>query len=414
MSYLSSRILRRRVQYPVMLLCLGAILGTAPGVYAQGEPDGGRIKLGETDLYPSIRLEYGLNDNAFLENDNVEDTTRISLQPSLIWFASQKSTSLRAEYRGDYASHSVSELDYQDHTLNFLGRSVLGRQWRVATSLDVSRRSFELGAERTFGNARQIGEPFTFNDLNFAAVGTFGADRARGNLDFGVRMRQLDPVSQVDSADDFAYNRIAPFALFSLRLSRDTRLTFEARFSDYDYDLDTRDRSEAAFLVGARFAATGRLTGSFEIGSSAISSDNVLIDGTSDLIAEAEIAYSLTEAALFTLNGSRRIDNATTFNAAEGDGRIRNTVTLQWDQEYSARVAHKAYVLSELVDRSCPFRGSSEAEFGYELGVSVRRWMDIGGFYRNQSRSFDMCPGQFDTEIDYDNQRIGVFINVTL
>lgn len=403
-----------RTRLFILLLSLGVAVGAMPHADAQQVPDTGRIKLGETDLYPSIRLEYGINDNAYLETNNTEDTNRTSIKPRVVWLASQRTTRLRAEYRGNFAIHSVSDLDYQNHYLDFRGSSVLGRQWRVAAAANYSRRSYDLGAERTVGQGRFFGEPFIFDDINLSAIGTFGANGARGNLDFGIRMRQLEPQSLEEESGDFAYTRIAPFALFSLRLSGDTRLTFETRFSEYDYDLDSRDRSEAAFLVGARFAATGRLTGSFDVGVSSVSSDNDQTDGTSDLIASAELGYSLTEAALFTLTGQRRIDNATAFNAAEGDGRIRNTVRLQWDQEYSSRVSHEAYVQSEIVDRSCPSRSSSEAEFGYQLGVSVRRWVQLGGFYRNRSRSFDNCPGEFEGDIDYDNQRVGVFVELSL
>jgi len=331
-----------------------------------------------------------------------------------VWFASQRSTNIRAQYSGDFASHSESNLDYQNHALTFRASSVLSRRWRVATAGGIERRSLPLGTERTGENTRSFTDPFTFNDLSLSAVGTFGAQGARGNVDFGVRLRRLDPKNLLDLADDFGYTSVGPFARFSYRISGDTRMTLEGRITDFDYELDIRDRTETAFLLGATFAATGRLTGAFDIGVSTISSDNANEDGNNNLIASADIGYSVSSATLFALTVARRIDNRNAFSANEQNSRIRNTVRLEWDQDYSARVSHEAYVLSEIVDRTCPFRASSDVEYGFQLGVSVRRWVQLGGFITNKSRSFDTCPAEFNENNDYNNERLGVFINVTL
>lgn len=409
----------RRVRISLLLLCASMASWVFSNAYAQGQrqepPDSGRVKLGETDLYPTLRLEYGVNDNAFLESSNEEETSRVTVQPGVVWFASQRTTTLRMEYQGEFSQHSVSELDVQNHALDFQVRTELGRQWRAQTSGSFERRSFELGADRTSGNAREAGEPFQFNDFTLAAVGTFGAQGARGNLDFGIRTRQLDPKNLLESSDDFGYTRISPFLLFSFRLSQDTRLTFETRFSDFDYELDTRDRTETAFLIGARFAATGRLTGSFDLGVSSAEFDTQGIEASDNVIASAQIGYELTEAAVFTLSGQRSIENATVFDESEGDNdRLRNTVRLQWNQQFTARVAHEAFVRSQVLDRTCPFRGFGDTEFGYQLGVSVRRWIEVGGFFRNRGREFDTCDAGTDSDLDYDSQRIGVFVNMTL
>ena len=400
----------------VLLRLIVALTGVGASSVTLGQdvPDSGRISLGETDLYPSLRLELGTNNNAFLESSNEETTTTFAVQPGFIWLASKGSTTLRADYSGNFTANSVSELNVQTHDFGLDARAVLGRQWRVAALASIARNSFELGSNRTIGAGRDFDEPFIFNDIDFSSFVTFGAQGARGNIEFGVRGRTLDSRNQSETSGGFDNDRFGPFGVFSLRVSGDTRLTFETRFESVDFDFDSSDRDDLTFLIGLRFAATGRLSGSLDVGATQLFFDTPGIDDRTETVASATLRFEATERAIFRLTARRSVDFSSAIDAVGNEDRVLNLLRLQWDQQFSGRISHVAFVESAIRDLECPSRGSTRINLGYELGLSVRRWFEVGASVTSLSRDFDDCPGAENADIDFTRQQLGVFVNLTL
>jgi len=400
------------------LLLFSPIVLHAQGISIQDQDlDGQSIKLGETDLVPSLRIEFDSTDNIFRSDGNELDGDRVIINPELNWFADRRLLSLRAKYEGNYAISSDDALSFTDHLLGFTADAEFNSKNRSRGSAAIEFGHDDIGigvlSNATADNADDVAE---FTNINLVGTHTYGANAARGNIIGGLRIESEDFQSQALFTSGRSYVRIEPFARFSYRVSADTRLILGAQLSNFSFDNETLDRFDTTLFTGANFSATGKLSGIFRIGATQSSFSSELRDDETSLFLDTQLSYKPTNFAELTLNLRRVVDN-NRGNLSGFESAIDTTISVGWNHEWSSRISTQASIEVEDFDATCPQLSDTVTTPSFEIEFALRRWISFGLNASQESRSVSNCNGLVaatNSLEEYDRVDFGAFIKGTL
>jgi len=379
--------MRHCLASPGCLFIVGATLCSVPAFAQQQE--GRAFKIGEADVVPAVEIEYISNSNAFLEQADETKTTAVVVSPELTWLADQRLLQIKAGYSGEYASYSEDALNYDDHLLEFSVDSDFSARSRLGVDLSFANEHEDLGTERTRGLGASFGSPVESNIFTVNADYTYGGRVARGNATVGLLVQTIsftDPDDgdvageNVTDGDDFSL--IQPYARFSLRLSPDTRVLTEFRFNQFDFDANTRDRSEITLLAGVEFSGSQKTGGSAKIGGTLATYTEDVIEDQTELVADINVFFLPRTYSRFSLSFSRELDNLTDPDSADQAGNnlvqaTRDRAQFSWRQDWSTRFNTIARATATNIDRDC-LNDVLTTGYGFEANVLPRRWVEFG------------------------------------
>ncbi len=411
------------VYKPVLVLAAFAVCLTS--AHAQtvlgrfGVEDAQSVKLGETDLFPALRLDFTSNDNAFRQPDQAAiDTTGVTVSPDLVWVADRRLLSLVGRYQGEYHASSEDALSFDDHTFSIRADADLSIRKRLSGNLSLGFGHQGFGTELTRGESTEGAELVEFTDFLAEGRYRYGAEGARGNIVVGARARSLGYTSRSDVTDGRSFTQFQPFAQFSLRISGgNTRVLSEIRIASFSFDDSRRDRNDLSLLAGVQLATRAKTGGSFSFG--VVQSDSASDDVSDEtrFIYEAGLFWEPTTFSKFDLQGSREIDNeGSSLVANNADSSTLDRLSLNWNHNWSSRLSHLAVLSVSNRSGECPERDRSIVTAQFELNLQIRRWLSAGFNADVETQQVDDCMS-FDNgldDLDYDNTQLGIHLRATL
>lgn len=374
------------------------------------------IQLGEGDLYPGVRVDVVSDDNIGLLPENEVDGVSTVVRPQLIYVANRSGLEFKLEYLGAISISSEDALQWADSALSASLAAEFDRRRRANVSVGFSRQHEDLGSGLTRGAGELFDEPVEFNSFDLAASFGYGVRDARGNVRAGLRFISRDYTNLDAVTDGRGFTSFRSFGEFSVRVGGSNRAFFQVRGNVTSIDDSSRDRNGGGVLLGLRFNATGRLSGSFGLG---LNNVNFATDAQEDdtlFVVESNLRFQSTSFAAFTLDISREINNEGFGVVVDGQGdSIETLVRLGWDHEWSSRVSSRSFVSADITDEVCPIIGDSTVTAGFELNVALRRWLEVGAAYTGESRTTSSCtPGDGAEDLEYDRRLVGIHVRRTL
>jgi len=371
------------------------------------------VKLGDTNLTPTLRLDYVTVDNTFRSADDPVGTSGLIVSPSLSWVADRRLLALSAGYDGRYGAYDESARDFDDHRIAFGVDSAPGTRHRLNGRFLLNRSHEEVGTGQTrFLNNPDDQIETTASTLRLGYV--YGAASAKGNVGTGIIFSAVsyDNFDEITDGDD--YSAVRPYVTFSYRLSPDTRLVAETRYGVVDYDDDRRDRSEISVLGGFDLKATSRTGGSVRLGVTNASYDTQGIEDSSTFVADVDLFFSPRTFSRFSVSFNRDL-NTVDNDAAGARQSTVDKLGISWSQEWSSRLSSRLAYELERFDRTCPNNGTDTGTIALEVGVNIRRWVSVGLSASNSQRTVGDCSGLREPgAADYDVNNLGAFVFVTL
>lgn len=380
------------------------------------QADGLSIKIGETDLYPAVRVDFLQRSNAFLTESDPEEISAFTIKPEAYWIAERRLLSLQASYNGAYQFASESFQNYNDHILGASVNAELSTRKRVNANLSIEFGHEDLGTNLTAGTVTPDSEQIKYVDTRARTSFTYGAARARGNIVVGLNVGQFSYSNRSDVTAGRDYNFFQPFGKFSLRISGDTRATIELRYRSFDSS-PARDRTDLSILAGLQFAATGKSGGSFALGTATSSFKDAGVDDRSNFIVEGNLFWEPSVFSRLDLELLRNLDGVDGGLASTNSPTvIRDRAELQWKYAWSDRLRHTAKLGITAVDADCPSRDRLTSLAGLEVDLKVRRWLSVGISGSTESREFSDCAVEPDVDpmLDYTNNTVGLYLRATL
>ena len=395
----------------VLLMCLGAFGGA---VYAQD--DGRSIKVGEGDLFPSLRIDYLTNDNAFLTPDDETDANGVRISPTLSFVAERRLLQLRLQYAGEYENYNESALNFDDHVFSLDADAELSSRKRVRGRIRIAKEHEEFGRGITRGIASPDIDLIDFVTVDVGGAYTFGAKNATGNLEFGLDIRDRSYQSEPELTEGLDYTQITPRGQFTYRLSDRSRALLELGVSNWSFSDSTDDRNDIFFNTGLLLSQGGKSGGSVRVGATRQVFDDSDRDDTTEITADIAVFYRPVTFSRFDLRVERSFDDIDDTQVTSADSQeISDLVRLGWVHSWSSRVRSRSFVSHNSTSRSCPEQGTDLVSAGLEFGLDVRSWVELGAGIVGQRRKEDSCPNvDVSDGLDFDRQIANIFVRVAL
>lgn len=410
-------------RYTQLFAACSALFLAPCNLFAQGisigdrDSDGQSIQLGETDLVPSVRLDFQATDNTFRTEDDGLDSTRVILNPEVVWFAERRLLSLKGIYEGHYTLSSEDAPSFDDHLLGFTVDAELNSKNRSRAAVSISLEHDDIGlgvlSEATESDPNEVAD---ITEIELVGEHIYGASDARGNLKGGLRLLLRDFQNQptfTQGRDSFSFR---PYAEFSYRVSADTRTLIGVQFAGIDFDNDFADRNDITIFTGLDFKATGALSGTFRVGATQSLYDTSERDDETSLFLDADLVYRPTNFARFQIGARREIDNSRgSLNSLES--AINTIFTASWDHTWSSRISTRAAIEVEDFDAFCPEPSDVVTTPSFEIEYSLRRWISFGISATHEQRDASNCANAAVDAVpleDYERVDVGAFIRGTL
>lgn len=393
-----------------MALLLALLSSTA---IAQDDNRAG-FQLGETIVYPAVRMEFVSFNNVFNAATNEQEATAFVVKPEVDWVADRRLLGLSARYAGNYSSGSEDVLTFADHEFNFGITAAPGKRLGIVSELDVELNNRQLDKDPAQGRG-QGQDLLPITDINFRNSIAYGAEGAKGNVTLGLNFRSYVPG---DDADIFIqtrreYFQIEPYATFSLRISPDTRLLAELRTAVFDYEVDNADSTQFTVFGGVSFSQTGVLGGSAKVGYTELVFDSGTGLEGNTIASQVTLFYRPLSYSTFDFRYNRNFDIRS--SGAGNTQDIRDNGSVDWRFSYSDRFSHRVVLIADSVDRACK---ELTLTGGLEFNLAVRRWLEFGLGVVGRSRTTDECTDSAGVDIDnaleFESQQFVAHVRATL
>ena len=344
------------------------------------------IDVGGLTFTPTLNVSETYDDNIFETRDHEVSSWVTRTNPSFELAAETAKMGHRLNYTiNQDIFHSAHDADNADHHLT--GESVFAFDARNRLKLQAGYHK----VEDTEDTAAQ-GENDKYETTNFGGVYSFGAETARMQFDLGAnhftkRYSNGDGLNSDKEFDSLTLNAIGYY-----RVAPKTRLLAEVRHTDYDYKSAPLDSENMAYLVGAKWEATAKTTGTVKIGYEEKDFDNSAIKDRNSPMWEIGVAYQPRTYSTFTLDARRAFDEGD-----DGAETIRSqTFTAGWKHYWMERLySNVTYTIGE-----SKYEGTNRTDdrdiFGLGLTYEARRWLDIGVGYRYSKNDSDVRSESFE------------------
>lgn len=396
------------------VICLAVIISPFEAI---AQDTGGAINVGQTNLVPSLRIEFESTDNTFrTENDGI-DGSRVIIRPELRWSAERRLLQLNAVYRGAFTANTDVAPSFSNHSLTFSGNAAINSKNRSRASLSIASDSNDIGtgvlSNATESDPNEVAE---ITNIEFSASHTYGATAARGNLSAGLELQSRDFRNQATFTEGRNLIRVSPFLQFSYRVSSDTRLIAGGEIANLAFDDDSRDRLDSTIFTGFDFSPSSKLSGQFRIGATQSSFDDSTRSDQSSLFLESDLNYEPRNFATLYLSLRRELDNSRG-DITSTDNAISTNIEAGWDHVWSSRITSSAAIDIDIFEADCPEPSDTVTTPSFEIEYALRRWISFGLSASQEQRNVSNCTNLAANNAaleDYERVSFGAFIRGTL
>ena len=353
---------------------------------------------GPVDFIPTVRVSQGYDDNIDEAPDGSEESSNVTkIAPSFLFQAQERANRYQFRYAPSLQLYSHDSDDNRvNHNAALTSRTVFNARNRLNLSLRGVRNTATLSETNraTLDDADPTNDE-TEGDINerITLNGTYryGAQDAQGNLAFNagfVSNRYANNLTEDGSnnqSEEYDSPRFG--ATFFWRVAPKTQLLFEGRYADFDYTWaeSTLDSTNLSALIGARWQATGKTSGSVRFGRQEKDFDDV--SKTDEDITSWEAQITWRPASYSTI----RLSTANTLE--EGSESATNTVreetieqtsySVRWQHQWDDRVSSNVgYSLrdKDYLGAGSDNEGRTDETTTLSLGLTynLRRWLDLG------------------------------------
>lgn len=370
------------------------------------------IDLGGFDFYPSMKTEFGHDDNVLRDNDNEVESWKSTYAPELILVNSYGLNKIQAGYRLEHGKYHSSQADnYTDHLFNLTGYFEFDVRHRLSVEAIYKDDHDERGTVFTIGQGNIIDEPDQYKSSQVDMTYSYGALTSKGRLDFNVGYGTVDYDIDTPIYRSRDRNATTLAGTFYYNIMPATDLTLDVIYNDIDYDfaLDPAsplDSEEVRTLVGVEWDTTAKTTGYFKIGHRQKEFDDGTRADFSGLDWRIGVTwnprtYSTVDFTTFT-----------TTNETNGVGDFIDTQTYQltWDHEWLDRVSTtvKTFYSEDEYTGSNATRIDDNFTAMFSLNYVARRYMVIQAGFTHDRRNSNQDI------IDFDRNIVSLTVNVTL
>jgi len=364
-------------------LLLAAALGTAASTAGAVDPmpvnDNGPV-----DFIPTLKVSQGYDDNIEETPDNEESSNVTKVAPTFLLRAQERANRYQVRYTPTFQRYSHDSDDNRvNHFATATSRLILDARNRVNLGLNARRNQATLSeTNRDFNEDEgDINERYTLDGTY-----TFGARGAKGQLEIDgayVWNRYSNNLTSGSNNQSEEYNSPRAGATFLWRVAPRTQLLVEGRYADFDYTWSesTLDSTNVSALVGARWQATAKTSGSLRVGREDKDFDDAGKDDTDANRWEAQVNWRPAPHSRVRLKTANALEEGSQVEGA-GENTIEQTsYNLRWDYDWDGQVSSNVgyrFRDKDYIGGGNDGRNDELHTVSVGVSYSFRRWLDFG------------------------------------
>ncbi|RZU99086.1 outer membrane beta-barrel protein [Spiribacter vilamensis] len=388
----------QRYQSGAALLAAAALLTTAGTAHAVDPMP--LNQDGPFEFIPTIKVSQGYDDNVNESADGDEESSNVTkVAPSFLLRAQEQANRYQLRYTPSFQRYSHdSDENRVNHNAAATAQLTLDSRNRLGLGLTANRNQSTPGDSEGDPDEGDINERLAFNgDYTFGARGAQGQIELDGGYVWNRYANNLTGTANNQSEE---YDSPRFGARFLWRASPKTQLFVEGRYADFNYTWSESrlDSENLSASVGARWQATAKTSGSFQVGRQEKSFDDATKSDEDVNSWQAQVTWSPETYSSVTLATANTLEEGSEASAGKSRENAveQTTYSINWDYAWSGRVnTNLGYSLLEEDSVGGNLDGQSEETDTVTAGVSYsfRRWLDFGFETRFKDNSADVGDG---------------------
>lgn len=400
-----------------MLLLLTGAIHCATTVAADDPFRPAPAKVGAFDLTPELGIREEYDGNYYHQAFNTRElqVQVVTLKLKAVTYDGPHEYAFNYKTEAGFID-SGGDDDYLDQLAALSGHWDLGTRHRFELTgrylQDHDRRGTEYFQGR---QALLIDEPPRYQQGSMRARYFYGADGARGHL-----------VVELQTSDK-TYTNLRELTAAGDRTLTQGRMTFYARLAgslrallettqgrvNYHHDPlaqpgieDRLDSDFARYLAGLTWKITGKTSGTIKVGRAVKHFTDRDREDFSGSSWSGELQWSPLHYSTFLLTTGRQAEESN----GRGDYIDATAWGTEWRHHWAPRIQSRVYYSKrrEIYKGDPQGRDDIIARYGFSIDYSMRRWLTLGLFYRQELHQSTL------DEFDYPLNVAGLTLNLGL
>ena len=250
------------------------------------------IPVGEVDVYPTISITTGSDDNILSTENNEQSSWITRINPNLLIETETETTLLQLNYgfkRG--VIHNSTQNNYLDHNLNGVIKTAINSRNRVDIKANIIK-GHDARGEEVGGATTNTDKPLEFDLNSIQSIYTYGREGAKGRIELRAAYQDKKYTNFRTITESRDYDQTDLSAAFRYRMTEKTHAVATIRQSKIDYDNSNKDSTTMKYLLGATWEATAKTSGKINVGWSDKNFKESALANASGGTWEAEINWN--------------------------------------------------------------------------------------------------------------------------
>ena len=352
-------------------------------------PPGG-IPVGPLTVFPAVDLAVGHDDNLFLRPTNRSASSFTVLSPSLraelLSGPNKFGFGLRID-DGRYASSAADH--YTDYSFNGSGNMEFSGRTRLALRAEARHGHDPRGST----DRAVAGSPDEYDNTGVGGTFSYGAAGARGRIEIDASAFARRYTNNRASTVVSDHDTTQLGGTFYWRVMPRTELLAQAVHTNFNYTLgaSTQDSAENRYLVGVKWEATAKTTGTAKFGIQDKKFDSATRENVPRSSSwDVGVRWSPLSYSVFDLNTAKQTSEST----GVGDAVVGETYNALWSHAWSSRLRTQVganYGISSFTGATGLSRKDQLTSFSLGVAYDFRRWLRFGA---------DISHSERDSNID--------------
>lgn len=366
--------LQMSTDYGSPILALG-------GYRPMGEIQGGAIRIEPFTIRGGVQAGIGYNDNVTLSNTNKQSSMFLTVSPSLAIGLEGATQRYYLFYRGNYGAYPGSSRDdYDEHNIGVSAANQWGSRLRT-----LVRYEFVEGQNPRGSTSATLTDAESWRVNALRGTISYGAAGAPGRIEAnaGYINRKYTGSAIAGAARD--YEQFDAGGAFYWRVAPKTQALTEIRRSEITHDADpTLDSTEMRYLIGARWEATAKTSGTLRAGYLTRDFATSTRSDFTGLTYEAAVTWTPLSYSAVNVAATR-----TTSEGVEAGSPflIDHLASIAWTHAWSDRVRTMATYLYGQQDHQAVGRTDRLHALGLRATYGFQRKLRFGAEFRHDTRS---------------------------
>jgi hypothetical protein len=332
------------------------------------------VPLGAFDLYPSLIIAMGHDDNIQSTNSNEISSKITRINPNLLIEAETDIMLLQINYGFEKGIISSSSSDnYLDHDLT-ASAQIIGNSRNRINLIASIRKGHEVIGQQAGGAQTVTNSPIKFNLNTLDATYIFGGAEAKGQIELRSRLQNKKFTNYRSTTSERDYDQLDLSASFKYRITDKTRAVATVVNSKIDYDDLNKDSTKTKYLIGATWDATAKTSGSINVGWSNKNFKDSNLEDDSGRTWDAAITWAPKTYSVFELSTGQDFSESTTTDSHIDS---RNYI-LSWNHFWKDSIKSIISYEKSNQDFSNSQRSDKSKTITIGMNYEPKRWLNLG------------------------------------